>query len=342
MSLEVIKFVAGGGKTTYSKEFIRNNTNVIYLAFNNKVIDMISSQGFLSKTIDSLFVSFLIPKLIPLIPIITDKCEINYCDPNSLNKNMKGVSNIHIDNKGNLFNKTKKIGINLKLENYKLHNIENDRTNIKFLKYIFSKNKLNLTDQLREELCSYIICEFSKYIKSFMEKRFSYIIIDEAQDLFGFREEFAKLISESKCKLILLGDDNQNINRGGRWFNELEATKFEKNSFRCPEENCKWIRDNIGIDIFGNNNKGGVFVKTFCDIDELNDCDKTLLYTSLNKSIRKIVENWKGPKLTIKKAKGQTIDQDVVVIGKTMNSKNLYTAITRTTKIAYITVKLSK
>ena len=342
MSLKVIKFVAGGGKTTCSKEFIRENSNVIYLAFNNKVVDMISCEGFLSKTIDSLFVSYLIPKLIPLIPIIADKCEINYCDSKNLNNRLKGVLNIHIDKKGNLFNKKKGIGINLKIKNCELHKINDNKSNIKFLKYIFSKNKLNLTDQLREELCSYVISEYSKYVKSFIEKRFSYIIIDEAQDLYGFREEFARLVSESKCNLILLGDENQNINKGGKWFKELKATKYKEYSFRCPEENCKWIRENIGINIFGNNNRGGVFIEELCNIEKLDDYNKTLLYTSLNETIKKIVDNRKGPKITIKKAKGQTINQDVVIIGKTMSSKNLYTAITRTTKIAYITVKLSK
>ena len=340
MSLEVIKFVAGGGKTTYSKKIIIKNKNVIYLAFNNKVVDMISNHGYLSKTIDSLFVSYLIPKLIPLIPIIANKCEICYCDSNNLNKNLKGISNIHIDKNGNLLNKTKGIGINLKLRNEELHNIKNDRSNVKFLKYIFSKNRLNLTNQLREDLCSYIISEFPLQIKTFIEKRFSFVLIDEAQDLFGFREVFSKLISESKCKLILLGDENQNINRGGEWFNSLKATIFKENSFRCPEENCKRIKNNIGIKIFGNNNEGGVFYKLLSEIDKLDDCNKTLLYSSLNKSIEKIVEKWKGPKMTIKKAKGQTINQDIVVIGKTMNSKNLYTAITRTTRFAYITVKL--
>ena len=62
MNSEIIKYVAGGGKTTYSANYLKNNKNGLYLAFTNSVIEDVSKKGFLSKTIDSLFISFIIPK----------------------------------------------------------------------------------------------------------------------------------------------------------------------------------------------------------------------------------------------------------------------------------------
>ena len=44
MNSEVIKFVAGGGKTTYSIEYLRKNANGIYLAFTNSVVNDIRNK----------------------------------------------------------------------------------------------------------------------------------------------------------------------------------------------------------------------------------------------------------------------------------------------------------
>lgn len=52
-------------------------------------------------------------------------------------------------------------------------------------------------------------------------------------------------------------------------------------------------------------------------------------------STKEIIKNWKGKK-TIKKAKGQIIKNDIVIIGESLNVKNLYTAITRN---CYSTIK---
>lgn len=68
MSLQVIKYVAGGGKTTRAINFLKNNKNGLYLAFNNKVVNDVESKGYLSMTIDSLFVSYILPKIKNLIP----------------------------------------------------------------------------------------------------------------------------------------------------------------------------------------------------------------------------------------------------------------------------------
>ena len=64
MNSTIIKCVAGSGKTTEAIGFMQKNKNGLYLAFNNKIVDEVSRKGYLSKTIDSLFQSFIIPKLI--------------------------------------------------------------------------------------------------------------------------------------------------------------------------------------------------------------------------------------------------------------------------------------
>ena len=48
-----------------------------------------------------------------------------------------------------------------------------------------------------------------------------------------------------------------------------------------------------------------------------------------------LINNWKGIKMTIKSAKGSTIKNDIVLIGKTLNKKSFYVALTRTTKNAF-------
>lgn len=53
--------------------------------------------------------------------------------------------------------------------------------------------------------------------------------------------------------------------------------------------------------------------------------------------MKEIVALWKGPKSTIKIAKGMTIEQDIVIVGKQLSEKNLYTALTRTRQDAYST-----
>ena len=55
-------------------------------------------------------------------------------------------------------------------------------------------------------------------------------------------------------------------------------------------------------------------------------------------SNKEIIKNWKGKKQTIKSAKGSTIRNDIIIIGEKLGRKNLYTAITRTTKNVYSTI----
>ena len=340
MNSKIIKFVAGAGKTTYSINYMKENKSGLYLAFNNSVVNEICNMGLLGKTIDSLFHSFLLPKFISLIPLIGDNKKIKFVETDSLPSYLKGIENIKIDENGNIYNKSKKTEITLNLSNDNLHKKSNF-TNSKFIKYIFDKNELKLTNELRNELSNYIIVNFPTKIIELLKSRFSYVIIDEAQDLNGYREKFAQLIHNSNIVTIMLGDENQNINNGGKWFELIKADECKNISFRCPENNCTWIRNNLGIDIYGNDYISTVNIISIKNVLSFDDGNKVLLYFSNVNKIKEIIEKWKGKKMTIKKAKGLTIYNDIVIIGISLNTKNLYTAITRTTRNVFSTVKVN-
>ena len=337
MNSEVIKFVAGGGKTTLSEKILKEQGNGLYLAFTNSVVEEISNKGYLSRTIDSLFTSFIIPKFTSFIPIIASGSKVKYIDATILPNHLKGIANIKIDKDGNIYNKSKKLNVNINTYNENLHNMTS-KENIGFLKYIFSKDELRLTHELRSNLSDYLINNYSIQIIELLSKRFTFVIIDEAQDLKNYREKFAETLYNSKIKLIVLGDDNQNITGGGDWFEKLPPTETKQESFRCPENNCKWIRENLNIDIYGNSNISEFKAITFDEVTNYDDGNKTLLYSASSGKNKNIVDNWKGPKDTIKSAKGSTIYNDVVIIGSTINRKNYYTAITRTTRNVYSTI----
>ena len=338
MNSRVIKFVAGAGKTTFSEKYMKENKNGLYLAFNNSVVDELKNKGFLCKTIDSLFTSFIIPKLTSVIPLIASGAIIKYKADQNLNSYQKGYANIKIHEDGKIFNKSKDTYINLETDNVDLYSMGDFKSSL-FIKSIFAKDTLNLNDQLRAELSYYIIKKYPKEIVKFLEKRFSYIIIDEAQDLKSYREEFAKLLYNSNINLIILGDDNQNINGGGIWFESLKPNLTEKKTYRCSENICKCIRDNLEIEIFGTENEGEYIKIENADVLKYDDGKRELLYYSNAGSNKEIIKNWKGKKQTIKSAKGSTIRNDIIIIGEKLGRKNLYTAITRTTKSCYSTIK---
>ena len=338
MNSRVIKFVAGAGKTTFSEKYMKENKNGLYLAFNNSVVDELKNKGFLCKTIDSLFTSFIIPKLTSVIPLIASGAIIKYKADQNLNSYQKGYANIKIHEDGKIFNKSKDTYINLETDNVDLYSMGDFKSSL-FIKSIFAKDTLNLNDQLRAELSYYIIKKYPKEIVKFLEKRFSYIIIDEAQDLKSYREEFAKLLYNSNINLIILGDDNQNINGGGIWFESLKPNLTEKKTYRCSENICKWIRDNLEIEIFGTENEGEYIKIENADVLKYDDGKRELLYYSNAGSNKEIIKNLKGKKQTIKSAKGSTIRNDIIIIGEKLGRKNLYTAITRTTKSCYSTIK---
>ncbi len=342
MNSKVVKFVAGGGKTTFSETMLSNKRNGLYLAFTNSVVRTMGNRGYLSRTIDSLFTRFILPKFTSVIPIIGSGSKLTFIDDPSIPNYLKGVKNINVGSRGVIYNKKKATNFTMEIKNEELH-LMDEQTNLQFLKYIFDRNELRLTHKLRDNICSYLISNYKKEIIKFLYQRFSYIIIDEAQDLNDYREEFAKILFESPIPLTILGDENQNIVKGGKWFEKLSATDVKTESFRCPDDNCKWIRENLNIEIYGNNDKSSFLIIKFEDALNYDDGIRTLLYNSQAGKNGRVVSAWRGPKETIKSAKGGTIPTDIVIIGNDLNIKNYYTAITRTKANVYSTIsKISR
>lgn len=338
MSSKIIKFVAGGGKTTFCSDYLKQHKNGLYLAFNNSVVNRIQEQGFLSRTIDSFFQSYIIPKFTSCIPIIAKGSEIEYINSDTVPERFIGALTIKIDSSGDLYCKSVKTCFSLKTTNTELHN--SHATHSYFLKYLFNQSVFKLTDDLRDGISSYLICNYGRQIIETIRKRFSYVIIDEAQDLSRFKESFVQLLFESEIDLIVLGDDYQNINGGGQWFENKTPDEIRNTSFRCPNDNCDWIRNHLGIDIYGNGNSSEFNLIDVGSISELDNGEVTLLYSGRSgEKLKSIVDNWKGPKETIKKAKGETINTSIAIVGETLNKKAYYTAITRTTKNVYSTIK---
>lgn len=338
MSSKVIKFVAGGGKTTYCLEYLRNNRQGIYLAFNNSVVNSVQEHGFLARTIDSFFQSFLIPKFVSQIPIIAKGAEIEYLDTAALPGYLKGVGQYKIHLDGGIYCKSVFTGLTLDYENDRLQT--NNIKHVGALRYIFGKDVFRVTNDIRAGFSSYLINVFGQQIIAFIKRRFAYVIIDESQDLNGYKEEFARLLFNSDLSLIVLGDDQQNINGGGEWFESLTPDEERKNSFRCPEKNCEWIRNNLSIEIYGNENHSDFNVISFDDAKKFDNGETVLLYAGRSgDKLKTLVDCWNGPKETIKKSKGETINADIVIAGESLSKKVFYTAITRTTKNVYSTIK---
>lgn len=339
MSSKIIKFVAGGGKTTYSKKLMSKVPNGLYLAFTTSVVDEMSKNPFIARTIDSLFASFIIPKFVELIPLINSSSNITFSDSSNESTIVKAASNIRVSNDGSLYNGNKKIcQVSLYTNNNVLHKLPYF-PNSQSLKYIFGKDSTKLTHQQRGQISDYIISNFPDELIDILTKRFSFIIIDEAQDLSDFRERFCELLYKSKISLRILGDDNQNINNGGTWFASLSPTKVKSVTFRCPEPLCKWIRDNLYIEIYGNKDIGNYFEIGIESVKKLDNGSRVLLYKSRTKKASSIIDTWVGKVDTIQSAKGTTIVQDVIILGDSLNIKNMYTAMTRTTKNVYSTIK---
>lgn len=336
MNSEVIKYVAGGGKTTYSRQLLRENPRGLYLTYNNAVKDEISSEGFLALTIDAFLTGFIIPKAVSKIPLIPEGVKIVLSKEGGYRA---GCRNITIRNDGSVWNGSKIIkSVNLYTE-YDSFLAKGNFPNKKFLNMIFTPDSLSISHQQRDQLASFAIINFKQYILDIIRQRFSYIIIDEAQDIKLPKEPLVEALWASDIPTIILGDENQNINNGSEWFSGLEATKSELKSYRCGEGLCRWIRGNLKIDINGVEKETSYTTISFNQLDDLNDGERVLLYKAKKGSaIKDALSRWRGPSRTIQNAKGATIDQDVVIIGKTMNKRFLYTAITRTRGNVYSTI----
>lgn len=337
-SKRVIKCVAGSGKTTDSIKFMQSNKNGLYLAFNNKVVNEIANAGYLGLTIDSLFFSYILPKMLAFIPLAA-RCKGIVLNRESDGEliDKKNARNISFGPDGMIKNKKSKVCVNL--NNTRDSIMTRKFANQGALKYIFS-DQLCVTYAQMGGLASFLINKYSGQILWILRSRFDYIIIDEAQDLqSGFREDFAKLLYDNDFPVRLLGDSNQNINCGGDWFTQLEPDEEKTRSCRCPEGVCEWIRSVIGVDIHGKKDtKGAVYKITIDEIKRLNNGTRTLLYAKRTNDYTEHIDNWSGEVYTIKKAKGLTIDQDIVVLANSLTTNNLYTAMTRTTSNVYMTV----
>lgn len=335
MNSEIINFVAGGGKTTYSYDYMLKNKSGLYLAFTNSVVNEMKGSGILSLTINSLFTSFIIPKMLSYMPIIASGSKITHNDKSSQGLIILGAIKIAED--GTMFNKSKVIASTLQTANADLH--ATDFKSASLVKNIFGVNSIRLDHEQSSALSSYVLVNYPDEVLSLIRQRFKYIIIDEAQDIkSGFLQKFAEILFNSDIKLLLLGDPYQNVNNGSDWFGDLVPTKTEYKSHRCPEGVCRWIRDNLGIEIHGKDSSGNLTKIKFEIAHKYDNGARTLLYSGSAGAAKNIVDSWKGPKNTIKSAKGSTIDGDIVVLGKSLNINNIYTAITRTTKNVYSTI----
>ncbi len=332
---KVIKFVAGGGKTTDAYNYILKNRNGLYLAFTNSVVDELSEKGVMAKTIDSLFSSYIIPKFLCELPIISKGTTFKKMPTaEELKPWLKGTLNIRLHKDGMFYNNGRVTVFSVKTLNDELH--KSKCPNSTFLKYIFGKEETRLSDALRGDLADYLLHNYKSDVFGFLRMRFNYVIVDEAQDLKqGFHEEFARNLAESSMYSIFYGDPHQNVNGGGKWFENISPDEYKDYSFRCPEKNCEWIRNNLSINIFGENKDGEIKPFNYANVLQLNDGIRCLIYSN-KRSLPEVLNNWKGPKNTVKSIKGKTIYADVVIIGKSMGTDELYTAITRTTKNAYV------
>ena len=206
------------------------------------------------------------------------------------------------------------------------------------LKYIFN-NELHVTYDQAGALGGFLINKYPEQILWILRSRFDYIIIDEAQDLqSGFREDFAKLLYDNNFPVRLLGDSNQNINGGGDWFSQLNPDEEKTQSCRCSEGICKWIRRVIGIEIYGKDSDGIVCKVVVDTVKDLDNSTRALLYVKRTSRYAEYIDNWSGEVYTIRKSKGLTIKQDIVILANDLKTNNLYTAMTRTTNNVYTTV----
>ncbi len=335
-SKRVIKCVAGSGKTTDSIKFMKSNKNGLYLAFNNKVVNEMSNAGYLGLTIDSLFFSYILPKMLTFIPFAAN-CKGVVLNQETTRESVqkKSARNIKFNPDGTIKSRTSVVNATLNdtVASIATRNFPNRYA----LKYIFN-NELHVTYDQAGALGGFLINKYPEQILWILRSRFDYIIIDEAQDLKpGFREDFAKLLYDNDFPVRLLGDSNQNINSGGDWFTQLEPNEEKNQSYRCPEGVCKWIRQVVGIDIYGKDSDGIVCKVAVGTIKDLDNGRRVLLYYK-KRSNNEYIDNWSGEVYTIKKAKGLTIKQDIVILANDLKTNNLYTAMTRTTSNVYMTV----
>lgn len=242
-------------------------------------------------------------------------------------------------------------------------NIINDNHRVKStqISYYMGKESKKMYSSRLAKLCNKE--KMFMKIKNRIEKYFDYFFIDEVQDFAGNDFNFINDLIKCNVNSIYVGDFYQHTfdtSRDGNTNANLHKdinkylNKFRKNnknleidlhslekSRRCKKEVCEFIRNNINIDIYTEENKS-VIVKEIIDDTNINkimnDTDIVKLFYQNSKNYKGNVENWGN-------SKGSTYNNICVVLNKktydlykkgklnslTMSTRNkLYVACTRT------------
>jgi len=161
--------------------------------------------------------------------------------------------------------------------------------------FYFSKNGFFYSNRLSTYLEDYIF-----EIRDRIEKYFDEFVIDEVQDIGGRDFNFLEKLLSANINMIFVGDFNQHTystSLDGKTNQKLFAnerdyiSKFTSNGFicdktlqkswRCSENVCAFIRENLKIDIYSNRPKdenANVFFVT-----EFNEIQKILQDTNIVK-----------------------------------------------------------
>lgn len=127
-------------------------------------------------------------------------------------------------------------------------------------------------------------------IRTRIEKYFDFFVVDEVQDISGRDFNFLESLLETSINILCVGDFYQhtyNTSADGNvnvsLFDDLTSYKerFERkgtaidekllvNSWRCGEQACAFVREELGIEIYSNNGITGV-IKYVNDEEEIKD-----------------------------------------------------------------------
>lgn len=185
-----------------------------------------------------------------------------------------------------------------------------------------------------------------------IEKYFDYFVLDEVQDISGRDFNFLEQLMDAEANMLFVGDFYQHTfstsadgNANCSLYDDYCSyiKRFSKkqilvdsetliNSWRCGEQVCKFVRDNLGIEIYSNNGVTGDVL--FIDSDEeikriWNDLKVIKLHYQKASSYGKMHKNWG-------ETKGEDCYTNVCVIlnKKTMDlyKKNNLSALPAITK----------
>ena len=199
-------------------------------------------------------------------------------------------------------------------------------------------------------------------IKQRLERYFDEFIIDEVQDIAGRDFNFLKLLMSAKVNMLFVGDFYQHTfdtsrdgNTNQNLFNDksiyesqftsqgfiCDTTSLAK-SWRCNPDICRFITNNLGIEIYSHNTERNSAIRFISDPQQIKDIllDRNIikLHFKNSKKYGQNHKNWG-------KTKGEDIYTDVCVMlnKKTFNKyinnrlkdlpistrNKLYVAITR-------------